>query len=554
MRAKKQGRGLTVQLIAGTNTVLLAIDMDDATRKGCLGFAIQRTDHTEDEKSWMRGQKVFETTGGGVAAGDDASSRDQPFQAFQWCDYTAKPEHDYIYRIVPLYGTPEALQEGAVVSVKISTEPHNDGTHGVYFNRGACSSQAYAKEFKNKAPNEVGKAAYDWLSRGLLEGLISFIERAKDGDYALHGAIYEFQWPEALDALQVAKSLGAKLKIIFDAIPGNTHPKQKNLAAIATAKLKPVSLPKTRGTIMHNKFLVLSRKDKPVAVWTGSTNWTENGIFGHSNCGHVIEDALIAVQYLDYWTQLSGDEASEANRKWMDANAPNPPSPWTEDVVAVFSPRNDLSVLEWYAKIAGSAKSALFMTFAFGMNNLFLDYYENDDEILKYALMEKEGNGKQLAQGKIDIRRVRARTNVIVAVANELKLNVLDRWVTERRSLRNENNVKWIHTKYALVDPLGPNPVVITGSANFSKASTDSNDENMLVIRNNKRLAEIYLTEFMRLHSHYAFREAVKIARERGEDFEAERAYLIPDDSWQRDHYKKGSDRWMRRGYFVGSK
>jgi phosphatidylserine/phosphatidylglycerophosphate/cardiolipin synthase-like enzyme len=554
MRAKMQGSGLTVQLIAGTNTVLLAMDMDDATRKGCLGFAIQRTDHTEDERAWMRGQKVFEATGGGVAAGDDASSRDQPFQAFQWCDYTAKPEHDYTYRVVPLYGTPEALQEGAGVSVKISTEPHNDGTHGVYFNRGACSSQAYAKKFKNKAPNKVGQAAYDWLSRGLLEGLVSFIERAKDGDYALHGAIYEFQWPEVLDALHAAKSRGAKLKIVFDAIPGDTHPKEKNLAAIATAKLKQVSLPKTRGTIMHNKFLVLSRKDKPVAVWTGSTNWTENGIFGHSNCGHIIEDALIAAQYLDYWTQLSGDEASEANRNWMDANAPNPPSPWTEDVVAVFSPRNDLSVLEWYAKIAGSAKSALFMTFAFGMNKLFLDYYENDDEILKYALMEKEGNGRQLAQGKIDIRRVRARTNVIVAVANELKLNVLDRWVTERRSLSNENNVKWIHTKYALVDPLGPKPVVITGSANFSKASTDSNDENMLVIRNNKRLAEIYLTEFMRLHSHYAFREAVKIARERGEDFEAERAYLIPDDSWQHDHYKKGGVRWMRRGYFVGSK
>jgi hypothetical protein len=79
MRAKMQGSGLTVQLIAGTNTVLLAMDMDDATRKGCLGFAIQRTDHTEDERAWMRGQKVFEATGGGVAAGDDASSRDQPF-------------------------------------------------------------------------------------------------------------------------------------------------------------------------------------------------------------------------------------------------------------------------------------------------------------------------------------------------------------------------------------------------------------------------------------------------------------------------------------------
>jgi len=553
MRAKNQGNGLTVQLVAGTNTVMVAIDMDDTTRRGCLGFAIQRTDHTEDEKAWMRGQKVFEATGGG-AKSDDASSRKQPFQAFQWSDFTAKPEHDYTYDVVPMYGTPGSLREGTAVSVSVRTEPNDDGMHGVYFNRGACSSQAYARKFKNRAPGEVGQDAYDWLSRGLLEGLVEFIERAESSDFTLHGAIYEFQWPEALDALRAAKSRGAEIKVIFDAIPGDSHPKKKNVVAVATAKLKQVSIPKTKGTIMHNKFLVLSRKDKPVAVWTGSTNWTENGIFGHSNCGHVIEDATVAVQYLDYWTQLSHDDASEVLRNWLDANAASPPSPWTTDVVAVFSPRNDLSVLEWYAKIVGSAKSALFMTFAFGMNKLFLDYYENDDDVLKYALMEKEGNGKLLAQGKIDIRRVRARTNVIVAVANELELNVLDRWVAERRSLSNESNVKWIHTKYALMDPLGPEPVVITGSANFSKASTDSNDENMLVIRNNKRVAEIYLTEFMRLHSHYAFREAVAIARERGEDFETERAYLSPNDDWQREHYREGSDRWMRRRYFVGSK
>ena len=554
MRAKKQADGLTVQLIAGTNTVLLAMDMDDATRKGCLGFAIQRTDHTEDEKAWMRGQKIFDATDGGVAAGGDASTREQPIQGFQWCDFTAKPGYDYTYRVVPLYGTPKALTEGKSVSVKISTEPNNDGTHGVYFNRGACSSQAYAKKFKNKPPGEVGQAAYEWLSRGLFEGLVGFIERAKDENYELHGAIYEYQWPEALEALREARGRGAKVKVVYDAIPGDTHPKKKNVAAITKAKLKQVSIPKTKGTIMHNKFLVLSHKGKSVAVWTGSTNWTENGIFGHSNCAHVLEDATIATEYLGYWTQLSGDKASEANRNWIDENAPNPPSPWTDDVVAVFSPRNNLSVLEWYAKIVGTAKSALFMTFAFGMNKLFLDYYEKNDGILKYALMEKEGNGKQLAQGKIDIRRVRRRANVIVAVANNLRLNILDRWVAERRSLSEENNIKWIHTKYALVDPLGPKPVVITGSANFSKASTESNDENMLVIRNNKRVAEIYLTEFMRLHSHYAFREAVKISLEKNENFEEKRAYLLPNDSWQADHYKQGHDRWMRRKYFASAK
>lgn len=69
--------------------------------------------------------------------------------------------------------------------------------------------------------------------------------------------------------------------------------------------------------------------------------------------------------------------------------------------------------------------------------------------------------------------------------------------------------VKWVHTKYMLIDALGKNPVTVTGSANFSQAGTDKNHENMLVIRGDRRVADIYLGEFMPLHSHYAFREAV---------------------------------------------
>ena len=34
-----------------------------------------------------------------------------------------------------------------------------------------------------------------------------------------------------------------------------------------------------------------------------------------------------------------------------------------------------------------------------------------------------------------------------------------------------------------LIDPLSEYSIVITGSANFSDASTERNDENMLVIR-----------------------------------------------------------------------
>ena len=40
MRKKVQGGGLTMQAISGSNGVMLAFDLDDQARAGCLGFAL----------------------------------------------------------------------------------------------------------------------------------------------------------------------------------------------------------------------------------------------------------------------------------------------------------------------------------------------------------------------------------------------------------------------------------------------------------------------------------------------------------------------------------
>jgi len=90
--------------------------------------------------------------------------------------------------------------------------------------------------------------------------------------------------------------------------------------------------------------------------------------------------------------------------------------------------------------------------------------------------------------------------------------------------------VQYIHTKFMLVDPLGPDPIVVTGSANFSAASTTDNDENMLVIRGNRRVADVYLGEYMRLWNHYAFREWV--AKQATAPADAALAQLDVGDQW----------------------
>ena len=130
--------------------------------------------------------------------------------------------------------------------------------------------------------------------------------------------------------------------------------------------------------------------------------------------------------------------------------------------------------------------------------------------------------------------------------------NRFDRWLAVLRKATAEAHVKCIHTKYMLVDPLGKAPVVVTGSANFSEASTCTNNENMIVIRNDQRVADIYLGEFMRMYSHYAFREAAAIwqAQHPGEEWQP--GNLVPSDGWQTDYFTPGHQRFLRRQYFAG--
>ena len=556
MRKKHSKNGLTVNAIAGTHVVLLGFDLASKQRKGCLGFALQREDHTEDERYWMSGMKTFAATDPGLGPGGQVSSRQHPFQSFQWADYSAKPEHDYTYTAVPLYGTPAKLTDGNEVSVRVSSEAEWGKTHSVFFNRGAVASQEYARRFQNKAPDKLsGKqkdAAFAWLSRGLLEALITFVSRAKSQSYGLYGAVYEFQWPAALQAIKDAAATGADVQVIYDAIPGSSGPKAANDLAISQAKIKGLCIERITGKIMHNKFFVLTKNHKPVAVWTGSTNLTENGIFGHSNCGHVIEDDELAAAYLQYWKELKGNPNSATERAWMGNNNPAPPSPWSEEITEVFSPRTGLKVLQWYAQIANAPHKPLFMTFAFGMHKYFQQVYGQNDGVLRFALMEKEGNGRGLAQGEKDILRIRKLPNVVVAIGHNIKLNSYDRWLQERAQVAAKVNVRWVHTKYLLVDPVSKDPVVVTGSANFSAASTNTNNENMVVIRDNQRVADIYVTEFMRLYTHHAFREAVARSQAQGSTSQWQPNYLVPDDGWQASYFKPGDQRFLRRVYFAG--
>ena len=563
MRVKVPGQKLTVQAIAGTHVVMLGFDMDPADCDGLAGFAIHRTDPVEEEATWLRGLKTFAETDPGLIPPNTYSTRHHPIQGFTWADYAAEPGRTYQYRVVALKGPPKQLVPFDEVTVEVTTESPESGLHDIYFNRGSAGSQEYVRLFGNQLPKPpLPQAQLDWLSRGLYEAMIAFVERAQDATCELHVCAYEFHYEPVLEALKrAAADRNVAVRIIYDA--RKKDPREANDLAVQTVGIGNLCTRRVEGKsfISHNKFIVLSRNGQPEAVLTGSTNFSDGGIFGHSNVVHVVEDPEVAKVYRAYWDLLVTDPKNAALRPKvrklysLPAAIPAVPPDGAASVGrppvgtgVIFSPRTNIDALQFYAGLAGEANDALFATFAFGMHPLFQQAYATGKARLRFALMEQptrpmaDGPEKQAEEAKIVTLR-RQRENRF-AIGGLLAMNLFDRWLAEHLTGLNKN-VNFVHTKYMLLDPLGLDPIVVSGSANFSEASSSDNDENMLVIRGDSRVAEIYLGEFMRLYSHFAFREWASKPENAGQN----PSHLRTDDWWRQ--YFGGTAQSRQRQYFM---
>jgi hypothetical protein len=566
MRQLVRGDVLAVRAIGGLHVVTVAWDFlqgQEAKREKLLGFAIERSELKEGEvieRYFLRGIKRFKFKDEGLPPGTPMPTSEHPIQSFQWADYTAKPDTTYRYKIIPAYGKPKLIEldDASATTVEITTEAEegrstndNRPTHDIYFNRGVAGSQAYARKYGKTKPDETKPESdqMKWLSRGLFEALTAFIRRAAGGDasdYKLRAMFYEFRYLPVGEAFSAASNAGADVDIRYEA----KSYKDSNEAMIAEAGIEGLCKPqKSRTGIRHNKFIVLIHKDKPVAVWTGSTNISAGGIFGHSNVGHAIWDQVLAQRYLDYWERLAKPDVKrkplvEANLEVEPTPAHNAAPP-ANRMLTLFSPRDDkdtLETLHWYADLMGSAQQILCMTFAFNLDAVFSEVLERPGETLRYAVFDK--NIEPAEETRIDQAR-----NTVIAVGAKLEGEDMENFMGEELTGFNRN--RYIHDKFMLVDPLGDDSIVVTGTANFSGASQADNDENMVVIRGNTRVSDIYFGEFMRVFDHLYTRYIVEKMKKAGTS-DPDAGFLKEKaNEWVPQHFKKGRKE-LRRRYFMG--
>lgn len=571
---------LRVRAIAGTRVVLLALDLPEADCTGLRGFAFRRRING-GKWEWLTGLKIFSSVfPNGVPPSANGKiprfpTNEHPIQGFLWSDYSAKSATRYEFEIAAMYGEPGALQARSTASVDITTEVEDDGKHGIWFNRGAIASQAFAEQFGNKALsdaeyNDPANKEVAFLSRGLLEACIAYIRETPAGD-GLRVAAYELTFPRIAAELKKAIDRGVDVRIVFHDTPVNNRTASDAQLPEKDGR-RQILFRRTKTKIPHNKFIVrLIGGIKPTAVWTGSTNFTPSGFLGQTNVGHKVTDAKIAKTYLDFWTGLSKDPDDDHATAAAVALTTNPKALVDPGVTLVYSPRPSAKMLDWYgARIADAATSTMF-TGAFGVDPKILAPMAAKGPSMRFILLEQpptaairdaqEANpadlqfsyGAILGKEKMQVeeRTGRSATGRKVTKIAPIPNFEIESWFLEEELERQSGDgfVFFIHTKFLLVDALSDDPLVCTGSANFSGNSLTANDENMLLIRGDTRVADIYLTEFDRIFRHFYSRDVINQIEKTGG--KAKVGILDDTDKWTKGYFAADNPKRHKREMFF---
>ncbi len=462
--------GYSVYAVTGVHSVSFAIDWDNKKTAGLLGFSIERSDVQANKRYFMYNTKVFQKLVPKPSPNKTQSSQQHPVQSFVWDDFSVKPGNKYDYYFYPATGIPGKLSHGKPIRIRIETELQRDdkSQHDIIFNRGVASSQAYVRKFGNKSPKLIKNKkqqdeAYEWLSRELDETILQFIRQAKKGD-SLYGCFYEFRYEPVAAEFAKAIDRGVNVKIIFDAKKNGrkdkktgktieSFPREDNIRMAKKSDITKHCILRTanKSNIHHNKFIVYAKGKKPQAVWTGSTNVSEGGIFGQTNVGHWVRNADAADRFLQYWNLLKDDpgnrtgmtrsEGTASNKKYKKAVAAIQTDIATtaatipNGVTCIFSPRPNENMLKTYTELLDTVKRNGCVTLAFGVSKPFKDKLMDNTarNPLTLMLLEKEdkppkakktSSSKKKAKATPAFVKLTAKNNVYQAFGSYLKMAV----------------------------------------------------------------------------------------------------------------------------------
>ncbi|HYF65985.1 MAG TPA: phospholipase D-like domain-containing protein [Herpetosiphonaceae bacterium] len=518
---------------------------------GCRGFAIERrltAASGESKQGYLSNRIGFEHEDAPAekAQGQPAvtqPSTQWPFQAFSWTDHEADTGDTVAYRVVPVIRNAQGQLETAEAEASAWSEAKTLGNveHGAYqgfFNRGFVISQFVSRylqehnmtleQFKQTISDEHDQTIRGFLAGDLKRALLKELQTARDEGTEVYISMFELGDEEILEAVC---ALGGKAHLVLanGAVSTKTgehvdvaRTRDENAAARSTLLASSVNVGKDSrfiapGALGHNKFMIrMDKTGQPAAVWTGSTNWASTGLCTQVNNGLLITDPDVAQVYLDQWKRLY-EAGSDFPDSLLEANS-------QPKHVGIDAPGNVRSTI-WFtrtkkgadlealtAAVQGAKSGILFLMFMPGLKGVLSLVSQRAAEPGMYV----RGVVSELPSGYAD----QSKANVNLISGQKTSSTTFDiiepegikhsmahfaAEVTHNQFLSQIGHAI-IHSKVLVIDPFSDDPTVITGSHNFSGTASSKNDENFIIVKGDKKLAEAYAVNINGVYEHYRWR------------------------------------------------
>lgn len=345
-----------------------------------------------------------------------------------------------------------------------ATESNSSGEIKVYFNTDIDTTYAIHQPARN-----IGGALDDTL--------VAYIDRAEE---SIDFAIYSFSniaSASVPNALNRAKDRGLQIRVI--ACGTNQNQGLNYLDQNIPVLVAPDE--NERDGIMHNKFAVIdaesSNPDKPI-VWSGSTNISYNQVVSDANNMIFIQDQALARAYKIEFEEMWGSNTAQPNEEYSKFGADK-----TDNTPHEF--------------IIGGNRVECYFSPSDGTNQQLVNAIHSADNNLNVGTMLITRTDLALAISDAKARGV--ATNVLTeGDANTETVNsILSDALGSGSYVFDNVTYGILHHKYAVIDnnKSAYDPLVITGSHNWSNSANEINDENTLIIHN-EDIANQYYQNF----------------------------------------------------------
>jgi hypothetical protein len=457
------------------------------------------------------------------------SSAQSPIRRCIWSDYNVIATDALSYRVTPMTGGPSGpftLATGSASEWSPALVASGDAGDGLaaYFNRGTLMSQVVSRFVKGNVTEPVlrtflqglsdpGNAARLYLAGDALPQILEFLHDAESRGLAIYAAIYEINDQQLVDAL---KPFGNRGHVLI----GNGSATQPWVATQLTqAGLdihhRDLSKAGRSSPSVHNKFVVATDATGTNAsrVLTGSTNWTTTGLCTQLNNVLFVEDSTIATRFRLQWDRL----VAAGNNMPPTLVAENS-IPTTSNAIELFfaATKAEAEFKPVLDAIAGAKEGILFLMFMPGQSPLLsalLDRAKNNDIYVRGVVssVTKSANGTIGTVGGQVVKSGAPPSAFHDDVVRPAGISDKDRPSWEETEFNVQeilaaHLIAIVHSKAIVIDPFSSDCVVVTGSHNFSVAASEKNDENLVIVKGNQKLAQAYAVHINGVYDHYSWR------------------------------------------------